>query len=309
MKDKQLLGVVLAVVGIIMFSAKAVMVKMAYQYDVDALSLLMFRMLFALPVYLIILFSLSRSPGPQLRRKDYVWLVIFGFLGYYVSSYLDFVGLVYIKASLERIILFIYPTLILLISRIFMGVRITRWQIIAIVITYLGICITFIDEFSFTDSESLYLGGGLVFMAAVTYATYLVGSGWLIPKFGSVRFTAYAMVLACGFVIAHNAVQNDADLLSFSPEVYWLGLAMAIFATVVPSFLVSESIKHIGASNFGIIGSIGPISTIIMARIFLDERMTATQIFGTLIVIAGVLVVVGKKKKLVNPIPTPKTDS
>ena len=297
-------AIIMGILGVILFSAKAVMVKLAYQYDVDSLSLLLLRMAFSLPFYLVIaLFFLPKSTS-SLTRRDYLWLVVFGFLGYYLSSYLDFLGLQYIKASLERIILFIYPTLILLISRVFLNSKIESWQIMAITVTYIGIFITFWEELSLSSGNAVFLGGSLIFAAAITYATYLVGSGWLIPKFGSVRFTSYAMLVACTFVIIHYLIQNDADLFSFQKEVYYYGMAMAFFATVLASFLVSECIKHIGAPNFGIIGSLGPISTIIMANIFLGEKMTILQILGTLVVISGVLVLVTQKKKM-----TPKLSS
>lgn len=291
-------AIVMGIFGVILFSAKAVMVKLAYQYDVDALTLLLLRMAFALPFYLTIAFFFLPKLTTELTRKDYLWLIVFGFLGYYISSYLDFLGLQYIKASLERIILFIYPTLILLISRVFLKTKIKSWQIAAIAITYVGIFVTFWEEISISDGNAVLIGGSLVFTAAITYATYLVGSGWLIPRFGSVRFTAYAMLVACTFVIIHYLIQNERDLFSFQKEVYYYGMAMAFFATVLASFLVSESIKHIGAPNFGIIGSLGPISTIIMANIFLDEKMTLLQVIGTLIVISGVLVLAIKKDKI-----------
>ena len=256
-------------------------------------------MLFSLPFYLIIaLFFLPRNSEP-LTKRDYLFLVIFGFLGYYVSSYLDFLGLGFIKASLERIILFVYPTLILIISRIFLRTKIHSWQVLAIAITYVGIFITFWEELSLTSGGSVWIGGGLIFAAAITYATYLVGSGWLIPKFGSIRFTAYAMLVACSFVIVHYLIQNENDLFAFQKEVYYYGIAMTLFATVLASFLVAESIKHIGAPNFGIIGSLGPISTIIMANIFLDEKMSVLQIMGTLIVISGVFIL-ARRKEVVN---------
>ena len=294
--NKRTFAILMGVFGVILFSAKAVMVKLAYQYEVDALSLLLLRMLFSLPFYLIIaLFFLLQNSEP-LTKRDYVFLVIFGFLGYYVSSYLDFLGLGYIKASLERIILFVYPTLILIISRIFLRTKIHSWQVLAIAITYVGIFITFWEELSLTSGDSVWIGGGLIFAAAMTYATYLVGSGWLIPKFGSIRFTAYAMLVACSFVIVHYLIQNENDLFAFQKEVYYYGIAMAVFATVLASFLVSESIKHIGAPNFGIIGSLGPISTIIMANIFLDEKMSVLQIIGTLIVISGVFILARRKE-------------
>ena len=292
---KRSLGILLGIGGILLFSAKAILVKLAYQYDIDALTLLMFRMLFALPFYIIILFFFLPQPNEKLTKKDYYWLVAFGFLGYYISSYLDFMGLQYIKASLERIILFIYPTLVLIISRVFLKTKIHLWQVLAIVITYLGIFIAFSEELKITTGDSVILGGGLVFAAALTYASYIVGSGWLIPKFGSVRFTTLCMLISASFIIIHFFIASDVDIFSFDPELYYIAIAMGILSTVLASFMVSESIKLIGAANFGILGSIGPVSTIIMAYLFLGEKMSLIQWLGAVIVIGGVMVVARKK--------------
>jgi len=292
---KKSLGVLLGIGGILLFSVKAILVKLAYNYDIDALTLLMFRMLFALPFYLIVLFFFLPVANEKLTSRDYLWLVIFGFLGYYISSYLDFLGLQHIKASLERIILFIYPTLVLIISRIFLKTKIHLWQVGAIAITYFGIFIAFSEELKFTSEDSVLLGGGLVLAAAITYASYIVGSGWLIPKFGSVRFTTLCMLVSATFIIGHFVAVSDVDIFSFEKELYLICLAMGLLSTVLASFMVSESIKLIGAPNFGILGSIGPISTIVMAYLFLGEKMTLIQWFGAFIVIGGVMMVARKK--------------
>lgn len=291
------IAVLIAVLGIVLFSSKAVMVKLAYRYDIDAVSLLLLRMLFALPFYLIVAFIKRPSNPDRIKKTDYWWLIGFGIIGYYLASYFDFLGLQYIKASLERVILFIYPTLVLIISRIFFKTRITRKQIMAILISYAGIVVTFGQELSFVGEESkLILGGILIFLSALTYASYIAGSGWLIPKFGSVTFTSYAMIVSCTFVIMHYMVTNGDSILGYANEVYYLGFAMAIIATVIPSYLISYAIKGMGASNFAIVGSIGPISTIILANIFLDERMTILQLAGTAIVIAGIVWLTRKKE-------------
>ncbi|MCR9249134.1 MAG: DMT family transporter [bacterium] len=290
------IAVLIAVLGIVLFSSKAVMVKLAYRYEIDAVSLLLLRMLFALPFYLIVAFIKRPSNPDKIKKTDYWWLIGFGIIGYYLASYFDFLGLQYIKASLERVILFIYPTLVLIISRIFFKTRITRKQVMAILISYAGIVVTFGQELSFAGEESkLILGGILIFLSALTYASYIAGSGWLIPKFGSVTFTSYAMIVSCSFVIMHYLVTNGGSILGYPNEVYYLGFAMAIIATVIPSYLISYAIKGMGASNFAIVGSIGPISTIILANIFLDERMTILQLAGTAIVIAGIVWLTRKK--------------
>ncbi|MBT8308311.1 MAG: DMT family transporter [Maribacter sp.] len=283
-------GILLAIIGVVLFSAKAVMVKMAYSYGIDHLTLLLFRMVFAFPFYLLIA-MLSKPLYPkEIRTKDYLWIVFFGFIGYYLASLFDFMGLQHIKAGLERIILFIYPTIVVLLSWFIFGKKITKLQILAIIVTYVGVFIIFWDEVG-VDENTILLGGFLIFLSAFTYASYLVGSGWLIPKFGVLQFTSYAMIVSTICLVVHYLFVNGFRLSSYPKEVYLLGLAMAIFSTLVPSFLVSAAINRLGASTFSIFGSLGPISTIILAFFFLDETISLVQIFGMLVVIAGVMLV------------------
>ena len=271
------------------------MVKLAYSYEVDAISILLLRMLFSFPFYIVIAYLYrNQNTIDKPNSKDYLWLVFFGFVGYYLASYFDFVGLTFIKASLERVILFLYPTIVILLNKFFLKQLLTRIQTIAIGLTYLGIVIAFSDEVSISGSET-YLGGFFILLSAITYAFYLVGSGWLIPKFGVMKFTAYAMIVSCICVFIHYSITSETSLFDFSMEVYVLGFLIAVFATVIPSFLVSASIKMISSSNFAIVAGIGPISTIILAAIFLNERLTLLQLFGALIVIIGILFVSLKK--------------
>ncbi len=282
----------IAVLGVVFFSAKAVMVKMAYQYQVEAIPLLLLRMGFALPVYGVMALLKKPAHPEHIGKKDYGWILVFGFIGYYLASLFDFLGLEYIKASLERIILFIYPTLVILISWVFLGKKPSKLQVMAIGITYLGIWITFYEELGMAgDIQPVLWGGTLVLLSALTYASYIVGSGWLIPKFGATAFTSYAMIVSSLCVLVHFGLFVQTDLLHYPPEVYWLGFAMAMLSTVIPSYLVSVAIKYMGASNFSIVGSLGPISTILLANIFLDEGMTLTQLAGTVVVIGGVFVI------------------
>ncbi|MCM5663358.1 DMT family transporter [Galbibacter mesophilus] len=291
MKENKKLSIVIIVgiLGVVLFSAKAVMVKMAYQYEVSSVNLLLFRMLFALPFYLTVLFF-TKSKGVKPERKDFLWLVLFGFIGYYLASYFDFLGLQYIKASIERIILFIYPTIVVVLSRIFLKRPITRVQLLAILLTYLGVIVAFYDEMAL-EGTSFIIGAGLIFMSAVTYASYLTGSDWLIPKFGVVRFTSYAMIISCTSVVLHYVLFEKTPLLGYHQNVYWLGLGMAVLSTVIPSYLVSYCIKEIGASNFAILGGLGPISTIALVSVFLDEKLTLLQLGGTLLVIFGIILI------------------
>lgn len=297
MKSKQtfIYGILIGIIGIVLFSSKAVMVKLAYKYNIDALSMLLLRMLFAFPFYIVIAYAYRKEKKEVIQQQDYLWLVFFGFVGYYLASYFDFVGLTYIKASLERIILFIYPTIVLLFNKWFLKKEITSKQKFAIFITYIGIVITFGSEVSVSGNNT-YLGGFFVLLSAITYASYLVGSGWLIPKFGVMRFTAYAMIVSCVCVFVHYGIFSRVDIFNFPWQVYALGIGIAIFATVIPSFLVSISIKLINSSNFAVVAGIGPISTIILAAIFLNESLTMLQIIGTIVVILGILLVSKNKK-------------
>ena len=297
-KKKFISGILIGVLGIVLFSSKAVMVKLAYQYQVDALSLLLLRMLFSFPFYVVIAIIYSRKKSHYIiKTNDYAWVLFFGIVGYYLSSYFDFLGLHYIKASLERIILFLYPTIIIVLNRLFLKKPITSIQALAIFLTYIGIFIAFFGEVVISGNDT-YLGGFYILLCAITYAIYLVGSGWLIPKFGVVKFTSYAMIISCFCVFIHFGLFSKVDIFGLEKEVYLLGFLIAIFATVIPSFLVSESINRISSSNFAIIAGFGPISTIILAAIFLNEVLTLLQLFGALVVIFGILLVSIKKEKI-----------
>lgn len=294
---KFIVGIAIGILGIVLFSSKAVMVKLAYRHNVDPISVLLLRMAFSFPFYVAVAFLYrNKANNAQVVPKDYYWVIVFGVVGYYLSSYFDFVGLTYIKASLERIILFIYPTIVLLLNRVFLKKKINKVQIGAILLTYLGIVIAFGKEVSISGSET-YLGGFFIVLSAVTYASYLVGSGWLIPKFGVVKFTSYAMLVSCFCVFVHYSLTYQVDIFGLPWEVYLLGFLIAIFATVIPSYLVSASIKMINSSNFAVIAGFGPISTIILAAIFLGEKLTLLQLLGALVVIIGILIVSLKSSK------------
>ncbi|WP_291871576.1 DMT family transporter [Maribacter sp.] len=289
------IGIIYAILGVLLFSAKAVLVKVAYTYNIDHLSLLLFRMVFALPFYVVIALKKNKNRTNDISSKDYLWLILFGFLGYYLASLFDFMGLQYIKAGLERIILFVYPTIVVLLSWVFFKKKISKKQSIAILVTYVGVLVTFWQEIGL-NGEATYKGVILIFLSAITYAAYLVGSGWLIPKFGASKFTANAMIVSTVCICIHFLIQGDMAIFKYPKEVYYIGLAMAIFCTVIPSFLVSAAIQNLGANTFSIFGSLGPISTILLAFIFLDERISSWQFLGIVIVIFGVSLVTKSKK-------------
>jgi drug/metabolite transporter (DMT)-like permease len=297
---RQVTGALMVFLSAVCFSSKAVIVKLAYQYPVDAVSLLTLRMFFAVPVFVLTgYFSQKASPAAHasvLTRKDYYWLVIMGLVGYYLSSLFDFMGLQYITAGLERLILFVYPTLVVLLSALFLGKPISRNQFLALVLTYAGVLLVLVGDVHVESRANMIRGGILVFISAITYATYLMGSGQLIPKFGTVRFTSYAMTLAALGVFGHYLAAGEQSLLALPLPVYGYSLLMAMVATVAPAYLLSAGIQRVGAGNASIIASIGPISTIFLAFIFLNERVSFVQLLGTGIVLAGILLITLRRK-------------
>ena len=275
------------------------MVKKAFaDTGVSALSLLTFRMLFSLPFYLVTAFVLSnKQDNIKFTAKDW-WLIIFlGIIGYYLSSLFDFVGLQYVSAGIERLILFLYPTFVVLINACMFGQVVTRTQKIALILTYIGIGIAYFGELNITaGGENFFWGSFLIFLCAITYASYLVGSGRLIPKLGASKFTAYVMLTATMGVLAHFFVASDYSQLVLTKELTTYAILLAVVATVIPSFLIAYGMKTIGANNTAIVTSIGPVSTILQAHWILGEHIFTAQIIGTVLVIIGVLLIGWKQK-------------
>jgi drug/metabolite transporter (DMT)-like permease len=282
-------GAILVFIGAVMFAGKAVIIKWIYMhYDsMSTLPLLALRMIFSLPFYLLVLWFNSNQKTP-LSDRDKYYIVGLGVLGYYLASYFDFKGLEYITATLERLILFIYPTLVVLISALFLGKKITTIQIVAIIITYLGIGITFIPELDIEQQNNVVLGSSFIFMSALTYAVYLIGSGELLTKIGSQRLTSMVLIVSCITVLIHYYLADGRSLFGFDSIIYILCLVMAIFCTVIPTFMVAEGIKLIGAGNASIISTVGPLATIIMATQILGEPFNLWHAAGTVLILFGV---------------------
>ena len=298
-KKQYLMAAVLVFLGAVFVSSKAVRVKLAYRYEVDSVSLLALRMLFSLPFYLLIAYRAERKgrlQGRRLTRRQWAETALYGILGYYLASLLDFIGLQYVTAGLERLILFIYPTLVLLISAFWLGKKVERNQYLAVLVTYSGIALAVLENVRLGAEPHFLLGSGLIFACALAFALYLIGSGQLLPLLGAWRYTSLAMTAAAAAVLIHHGLFYQWRLFHFPAPVYHLAMLMAIFATVLPSFLISEGIRVIGAGNAAIIGSVGPISTILLAEIFLDEHMSFLQWVGTLIVIGGVLIITLRRR-------------
>lgn len=294
----QLIGSAWVFFGAVLFSTKAVLVKLAYRYEVDSVSLLALRMLFALPLYLLVANWSNRGIRHQPLEKGVIWKTIFfGLVGFYLASFLDFLGLQYLSAGMERIILFLYPTLVLILSALFLGKRITPVQVGAVVLSYVGVSIAFLGADQATTTDSFYLGAGLVFLGALSYAIYLMGTGELVPKLGTFRFTAYAMLAATAGVLLQEGIVNGFQLFSFHPMVYVYGAIMGLLATVLPSFMFTEGIRRIGSGNAAIISSIGPFSTIILEYLLLDEYFGGWQWLGAVLVVGGVLLISLTKRR------------
>ena len=293
-------GVLIALAGAICFSTKAIFVKLAYRdTGIDAITLLALRMLFSLPFFVVsAAFASRKDTNVKFTSKQWVIVAVVGLLGYYVSSLLDFLGLQYISAGMERLILFIYPTLVLLMSAVFFKQKINRYQWLALVITYVGLALAFYSEVDWSTEQNndFYLGAILIFLCAITYALYIVGSGQIIPQVGAAKFNSYAMTFASVGVLLHYAIASDTSLFNLSPMVYFYSIMMALVSTVIPSYLVTEGIKRMGSDNAAIVGSIGPMSTILQAYILLHEPIFILQIVGTLLILAGILLI-GKKGK------------
>jgi len=294
-------GPLIVLAGATGFSFKAIFVKAAYAHGVDATTLLALRMLFSLPVFLAMAVWASRS-GTPLARRDWLAVIALGFGGYYLSSYLDFLGLLFIPAGLERLILFLQPTLVVLLSAALFRTPIRRHHVISLVLSYGGMAVVFVSTLQISQApKDIIIGSGLVFASAVAYAGYIIGSGRVIPRIGTTRFTGYASTVACGFVIAQFFAINRVEALILPTEVYWLALAMAVVSTVLPIWLLAEGIRRIGSNQSSMISAIGPVLTIFFGWLLLGETVTLVQILGSAMVLAGVLLVSVKVEAAVKP--------
>ncbi len=297
-------GFILTLLGAILFSTKAIIVKLAFgATHTDALTLLTLRMVFSLPFYgVAALLVSSQKANVRMTRPEWAWVALLGLCGYYLSSLLDFIGLQYVSAGLERLILFLYPSFVVFINALFFKQRISGIQKWALVLTYSGIAIAYVGELVLDASKpGLYFGSLMVFLCAITYSVYIAGSGKVIPRVGANKFTAYAMLAATAGIFAHFAVAGNGQMLAAGRALWGYGLALAVFSTVLPSFIISQGLKRIGSNNVAIVSGIGPVSTILQAHFFLHEKIFAAQIFGTGLVIVGVLLLSWQRKTVAPP--------
>lgn len=288
--NQALIGAAFVFISAIAFSAKAIFIKLAYQYPVDAITLLALRMLLATPFFVVMAVMASRnSTATRLNMKDWISIFGLGLAGMYLSSLFDFIGLSYVSAGTERTILFLYPTFVVVISACIAKRPVSKREILALALSYAGIVLIAMHDISFSSTSSTVLGAGFILLSAFTYACYLVGSGSVLHKIGTQRFTAYTMVVACIACVSHFALSHPMSSLELPMSVYQLGLGMAIVSTILPVILLNAGIRRVGSNKASLIASIGPVSTILLAALFLGEPATFNQMIGTALVLAGVL--------------------
>ncbi|MBX3624960.1 MAG: DMT family transporter [Rhizobacter sp.] len=279
-------GFVFAALGAIAFSGKAIIVKLAYRYGVDAVTLIMYRMLFALPMFLLLSWWSGRGKAP-LTRRDWLAVTGLGFSGYYLASFLDFAGLQYITASLERLILYLNPTLVLFLGVLLFKQKVTRRQLVSLAVSYCGVLLVFGHEVTLLGSN-VALGAALVFGSMVSYALYLVYSGEEVKRLGALRLTGLATSIACVLCIAQFFILRPVSAMAVAPEVIWLSVLNAVACTFCPVLLVMLAIERIGASMATQVGMFGPLSTILMGVVILGEPFTMWIAAGTVLVLAGI---------------------
>ncbi len=281
-------GLLLATLGAIAFSGKAIIVKLAYRYGVDAVTLIMYRMLFALPIFALMAWCSSRGQV-ALTRKDWLGVLWLGFTGYYLASFLDFAGLAHVSASLERLILYLNPTLVMLLGLLLYKRRVTLRQMMGMAISYCGVVLVFGHEIRLQGADAAW-GALLVFLSAVSYALYLVYSGEMVKRLGSLRLVGLASTVACLLCLLQFVLLRPLGAAAVAPEVIWLSLLNATLCTAVPVLMVMMAVERIGASLAAQTGMVGPMSTILMGVLILGEPFTAWVAAGTVLVIAGIFV-------------------
>ena len=283
-------GLVLAITGAITFSGKAIIVKLAYRHGVDAVTLIMLRMLFALPIFAAMAWWASRGKAP-LSLRDWLGVVGLGFSGYYLSSFLDFAGLQYVSASLERLILYLNPTVVMLLAWLLYRKNFARLQLAGMAVSYCGVVLVFGQEVQLAGRQTA-IGAALILSSAVSYAVYLVYSGQLVKRLGALRLVGLATSVACGFcLLQYTLLRPLGAILEIAPQVIWLSVLNATLCTAVPVLLVMMAIERIGPALSAQSGMVGPLATIMMGVLLLGEPFTAWIAVGTALVIAGIFVV------------------
>ncbi len=283
--------------GTIAFAFRPVLIKLGYgAHPVSATTLLFLRMTLALPFFIAMAWWMARREAAPIARRDWLGIVGLGFIGYYLASLLDFLGLQYVPAGLGRLIMFLYPTLVVILSALFLAKPATRIELAALGVTYAGIALVLSNHLGAAPEDRLFLlGAALVFGSAMCYAVYLVTGSQLVQRVGSARFTAYTMIVSTVPAVVQFAVLESPAALELPREVWWYAILLATVCTVLPVFLVAESLKRIGANHFALIGGLGPVTTVLADFALLEGALTALQMLGGALVILGVLLVSMKR--------------
>ena len=284
-------GIVFALVGVLSFSFRPILIKLAYNaHPVSPNTLIFLRMVISLPFFLATAWWLRG--GPKLTRRDWAGMAGLGFLGYYLASYLDFLGLQYVGAGVGRLLLFLYPTLVLALSWLFLRRLPTARQLSALALTYAGVALVVSGQIDTTPEGRLFLFGVLLVLAsALCYATYLVASSQLVRRVGSMRFTAYSMIVATVPVVLQFIAFESPASLELPSDVWLYAALIGTFCTVLPVFLQAEALRRIGATEFALVGAVSPVSVAVMSALGLGEPFGLPQVAGAALVIGGVLLV------------------
>jgi drug/metabolite transporter (DMT)-like permease len=282
-------GLLLAGAGSIAFSGKAILAKLMYRYGVDAVTVVMWRMMLSLPLFLLLAWWAGRGK-PALTRRDGITLAGLGFSGYYAASMLDFYGLMHISASLERLILYLGPTIVMVLTVLWFKRPVSRKQWFAAGVSYAGVMVVFGHELAGQGSQVL-LGASLVFGSAISYAVYLLASGEVVRRLGSMRLVGLASTAACCFCMLHFVAVKPLSAIMVPEPVMWLSLLNATACTVAPVTMVMMAVERIGSALTAQVGMVGPLSTISMGVVLLGEPFTTTLLLGTALVLTGIWLV------------------
>ncbi|WP_244592254.1 DMT family transporter [Azospirillum palustre] len=289
---QMLAGLGLAVAGVVAFSLRPVIIKLAYRYNVDPVTLIMLRMVFALPFFLGMALWAGARKGERapIAGRDLALTVALGVTGYYAASFCDFLGLRYVSAGMGRLLLFLYPTIVVLLSAMFLGKRIGLREVVALVVSYAGVALVVWSEIG-TGHPDFATGAALVFMGAFLYSIYLVGSSRVVQRIGSMRFTAYAMTAACLCCILQFLVLRPLSALDLPLPVYGLSAVMAVVCTVLPVLMTAEALRRVGPNLVALSGAIGPVSAAVFGYLVLAEPMGWLQLAGAALTVAGVMII------------------
>lgn len=285
-------GVLFVIIATLGFASKGIFIKLSYQLGnhIDAITVMAFRMIIALPFFLITAWYLERREGRvDLSCGDYLRIVYLGFMGYYLSSLLDLSGLQHISASLERLILYLYPTFVVLLTAYLARRRIHMREIFALGLSYLGLGFVFTSDLADMNRNILH-GSLLILAAAFSFALFMVASHGMVRRIGAARTTALSMSVAALFTIIHYLLVHGSMQLHQAPAFYWYGLSLALFGTVIPSFLMNAGLHRVGPGRTAILTSIGPIMTLGLAFLYLGEKLSLVQFLGALLILGGVYI-------------------